>query len=87
MTNQATTPVTVYTKYNCVKCDQTTKALDRYGVEYITVNLDENTEALAEVKQQGFLAAPVVVTADDSWGGFRLDKIIQNFGKARTVTS
>lgn len=68
-------PVTVYTKNQCVQCDMTKKQLDRMGIIYDVVNLEENPAKLAEFQEKGFLAAPIVTTDTKTWSGFRLDKI------------
>ena len=67
--------VTVYSKPSCVQCNATYRALDKAGVEYEKVDMSQDLEALELVKGLGYLEAPVVVTADDHWGGFRPDKI------------
>lgn len=77
-------PVTVYTKSNCVQCDQTKKQLDKLGVHYSEVNLEENFDKLEEFKSRGLLAAPIVTTDIKEWSGFRIDKIA---GLARHIKS
>jgi glutaredoxin-like protein NrdH len=77
-------PVTVYTKSNCVQCDQTKKQFDKHGVEYNVVNLEENLEKLEEFKERGLMSAPIVTTDVKEWSGFRLDKIE---GLARHIKS
>lgn len=67
--------VVVYTKPSCVQCSATFRALDAKGIEYETVNLLENGDALVKIKNLGYLQAPVVVTDLEHWGGFRPDKI------------
>jgi glutaredoxin-like protein NrdH len=69
--------VTVYTNPNCVQCEQTKKFLDREGIEYTVENLqsDENYEKLVEFVNQGFKAAPIVVTDTETWSGFKPDKL------------
>ncbi|HEY7884866.1 MAG TPA: glutaredoxin-like protein NrdH [Cellvibrionaceae bacterium] len=66
---------TVYTKDNCVQCDATKRMMDKIGVEYETINISENPAELDRLIELGYLAAPVVVTEDDSWSGFQPDKI------------
>lgn len=66
---------TVYTKPSCVQCNATYRALDSQGIEYDIVDLTEDPAALEIVKQLGHLQAPVVVTDDENWSGFRPDKI------------
>jgi glutaredoxin-like protein NrdH len=69
------TDVVVYTKPACVQCDATYRDLDRKGVAYTTVDLATDAEALAVVKELGYLQAPVVVAGDQHWSGFRPDHI------------
>lgn len=67
--------ITVYTKPSCVQCNATFRALDARGVEYRTVDLSKDPGALDVVKAMGYMQAPVVVTENDHWSGFRPDKI------------
>lgn len=67
--------ITVYTKPSCVQCTATYRALESNGIEYEILDLSEDENALATVKELGYLQAPVVVTDDEHWSGFRPDKI------------
>jgi glutaredoxin-like protein NrdH len=67
--------VTVNSKPTCVQCDATKRALTKAGVDYKVVDITKDPAAEAEVKAMGFVQAPVVVTEDDRWSGFRPDKI------------
>lgn len=69
--------VVVYTNPNCVQCEQTKKFLDKEGIEYTVENLqsDDNYEKLVEFVNQGFKAAPIVVTDTETWSGFKPDKL------------
>lgn len=67
--------VTVYTKPACVQCNATYRSLDNKGIEYEVVDITEDAAALETVKEMGYLQAPVVITSDDHWSGFRPDKI------------
>lgn len=67
--------VTVYTKPSCVQCGGTFRALDSRGIEYEIRDLTVDEQALELVKQLGYLQAPVVVTDEGHWSGFRPDKI------------
>lgn len=66
---------TVYTKPACVQCEQTKKLLDRNGVEYNVVDITKDAEAYDKIVSMGFMAAPVVISGDQSWAGFQPDKI------------
>lgn len=67
--------VTVYTKPQCVQCDATKRALSSKRIDYEAVDITEDPDALAAVKALGYMQAPVVVTSEDHWSGFRPDKI------------
>ena len=67
--------ITVYTKPSCVQCNATYRALDAKGIEYEVLDLSEDPTALEYVKGLGYMQAPVVVTDDEHWSGFRPDKI------------
>ena len=67
--------ITVYTKPSCVQCTATYRALDSKGIEYEVLDLSQDPAALEQVKALGYLQAPVVITDEDHWSGFRPDKI------------
>jgi glutaredoxin-like protein NrdH len=53
----------------------TKKLLDKNGVSYTTVDITQDQEAYDKIVSMGFMAAPVVITADDAWAGFNPEKI------------
>ena len=65
----------VYTKPNCVQCDQTKRMLDKNGTEYTTVDITQDLDAYDMVVKMGFMSAPVVISGDKSWAGFQPDNI------------
>lgn len=67
--------ITVYTKPSCVQCTATYRALDSKGIEYDVLDVSADEHALETVKNLGYLQAPVVVTDEGHWSGFRPDKI------------
>ena len=67
--------ITVYTKPACVQCTATYRALDSKGIDYEVLDLSQDPAALEQVKALGYLQAPVVITDEDHWSGFRPDKI------------
>ncbi|MFD2674332.1 glutaredoxin-like protein NrdH [Gulosibacter bifidus] len=67
--------ISVYSKPSCVQCTATYRALDKQGIEYEVFDVSADDKALAAVKELGYLQAPVVVTEEDHWSGFRPDKI------------
>ena len=70
-----TMAITVYTKPSCVQCTATYRALDNKGIEYEVRDLSVDENALDAVKALGYLQAPVVITDEEHWSGFRPDKI------------
>ena len=73
--------ITVYSKENCVQCRATYRALGkaglREGLDYAIKMLEDNPEDLNRLREAGHLQAPVVETPEDTWSGFRPDKIKQ----------
>ncbi|QBE49141.1 glutaredoxin-like protein NrdH [Leucobacter triazinivorans] len=73
--------ITVYTKPSCVQCNMTYRELDKQGIEYDVLDVSADETALETVKELGYLQAPVVVTDDEHWSGFRPDKISELAGR------
>lgn len=69
--------VTVYSLPSCVQCNQTKKLMDREGIDYLAVQLEERPDLAAKFKEEGLLQAPIVVVGNDGrrWTGFRPDLI------------
>lgn len=67
--------ITIYTKDTCVQCDATKNALDRIGLAYQLVTLDQDVEAIEHLRALGYRQVPVVMAGDTHWSGFRPDKI------------
>ena len=67
--------ITVYTKPACVQCTATQRALDKAGLEYEMVDISLGDEAREYVLALGHLQAPVVVSGEEHWSGFRPDRI------------
>lgn len=65
----------VYTKPNCVQCDQTKRMLDKNRVEYTTIDITQDQEAYDKIVALGFMSAPVVISDNLSWAGFQPDLI------------
>lgn len=81
--------VTVFTKPRCPQCDATKRQLTKLGVPFETVDLSENPSTLEQLQQAGFKQAPVVITPDNSWTGYRPD-LIRSLAKsfaAQSVTN
>lgn len=67
--------VTVFTKPQCQQCEATKRRLNERGITFETVDLSENPETLAQLVHAGYRQAPVVITPDASWSGYRPDLI------------
>ena len=70
--------VIVYSKDNCVQCKMTKQELNRNGIEFKEINLshvDNADDIRAKLREQGFQATPVVKTENETWAGFRPNKI------------
>ncbi|WLS79907.1 glutaredoxin-like protein NrdH [Erwinia pyri] len=67
--------IIIYTKNNCVQCNATKNAMDKQGLEYQLINLDQQPGEIETLKSLGYRQVPVVMAAGDHWSGFRPDKI------------
>lgn len=67
--------VTVYTLPSCVQCESTKKYLAKMDIPFETVDLAEDEVAMDLVRNLGYQAAPVIVSGDSHWSGFRPDKL------------
>lgn len=67
--------VTLYSKNDCVQCKKTKQLMDSLGVSYEEINIEGDVELIAKLKEEGFGSAPIVKTDEDSWSGFRPDRI------------
>lgn len=67
--------VTIYTQDPCQPCRMTKKEFVKQGIDFHEVSIATNPEARDEVLALGYMTAPVIVTEDGHWGGFRPDKI------------
>ncbi len=58
--------ISIYTTNTCVYCVQVKKFLEKKGLTYTLINLDETPEKTYELMElTGQLAVPVTVVADD----------------------
>ncbi len=66
--------VVVYSKPNCMQCEFTKKFLEDKGIDFEIKNVQENGDALTEVKSLGYTSLPVVISeVIGSFNGFRPD--------------
>jgi glutaredoxin-like protein NrdH len=67
--------VTVYSNPNCVQCEQTKRFLTMKGIEFEAKMIADSPEINSLIEEKGYKSAPVVVAGDESWSGFRLEKL------------
>lgn len=68
------TPVVVYSKPNCMQCNFTKKFLEDKGIPYQIKDIEQNEQAVNEVKSLGFSSLPVVIAEGiEAFHGFRPD--------------
>lgn len=67
--------VTVYTLPACVQCDSTKKFLKRNLIEYTEIDISKDEEAMQKIRDLGFSQAPVVQFGEETWSGFRFDRL------------
>lgn len=65
----------IYTKPACVQCTATKREFDKLGLDYDVLDITADPTARDLVLSLGYLSAPVVVSADGHWSGFRPDRI------------
>lgn len=71
----STLHITVYGAPGCFRCSQTVRRFQSLGVEPDVIDITTNEQAAAQLRKAGFQELPVVTTGEDSWTGFRLDRI------------
>lgn len=62
--------VTLYTKTVCPYCVFASKWLTEQGIEFETINIEEDGQAQARVKEWGFTQVPVFDIEGDVFSGF-----------------
>lgn len=75
--------ISVYSTPNCPQCRMTKKILSEAAIPFIDVDLSQDAEAMAMVKELGYVAAPVVITDTAHWSGFRHEKLLDFIVKYR----
>ena len=69
--------ITVYTKSNCMQCEMTKRYMQDEEIEFGVVDIEKDETALKMLALHGYQSLPVVAVDgfDNSWSGFRPDKI------------
>lgn len=76
--------ISLYTTPNCPQCRISKKMLDEAHVKYDLIDLTQNAEAMSRVTELGYSAAPVVITENNHWSGFRYEKLLSAITKYRS---
>ena len=70
--------VTVYSKPVCFPCKATVRDLTKLEIVHVVLPLLEVSDDQLEAwRNQGLLEAPIVITPDETWSGYRPDRIKQ----------
>lgn len=67
--------IRVWTNENCIQCERTKKFLDDNDIPYLTLSLMDNQDETRKFLDMGFRTAPIVETENETWSGFKLDKL------------
>jgi len=67
--------VFVYSNPNCNACEQTKRFLTVKNIPFESKMISESPEVFSLIEEKGYKSAPVVVAGENSWSGFRLDKL------------
>lgn len=69
--------IKVYSKQNCAQCTFTKRKLDDLGLPYEEVDVTIDEQALEELREHAYSSLPVVTVGgfDNSWSGFRPDRL------------
>ena len=63
--------IKVYSKPNCMQCEFSKKYLKDKGIEFKEINVFEDAEALAMLRDEGFSQMPVVSINGEFHTGFQ----------------
>lgn len=69
--------ITVYSKPSCMQCEFSKKYLNDKGVEFKEINVLEDAEALAMLRDKGFSQMPVVDVNGEFHTGFQPNILAQ----------
>lgn len=80
MADATSTPgIAIYSTPGCMQCKMTRNELKKKGlvedIDFAYIDVSENEDAAALVKDLGYQSAPVIVAGDQHWSGFNPGKI------------
>lgn len=67
--------ITVYSAAACVQCSATYREMEKQGLFYTVINVDETPAAREDLARLGYRQLPVVTAGESHWSGFRPDRI------------
>lgn len=67
--------IIVYHKNGCQQCRMTMRLMDKLGIKYKDVNIDDNESIQEQLIAEGFKQMPVVKVDGESWSGYQPDRI------------
>ncbi|WP_311944044.1 glutaredoxin-like protein NrdH [Halomonas piscis] len=67
--------IRVYSAAACVQCLATCREMEKRGLSYTVINVDETPAAREDLAQLGYRQLPVVTAGESHWSGFRPDRI------------
>ena len=72
--------ITIYSKPNCVRCEMAKRYLNDKGVPFEEIDVFEDSEALAMLRDAGHSQMPVVDVDGEFHTGFRPDVLAKVVG-------
>ena len=69
--------VILYTTPNCMACKSVARTLEKRGVNFDTMNLEQHPELVEQFREVGLTTAPIVQTEGLTFSGYRPAKIDQ----------
>jgi len=69
--------VVVYSTPNCMACKSVKRTLDKKGIEYDSISLEQHPELVEQFRELGLTEAPIVTTEGFSFSGYRPNKIAE----------
>jgi len=67
--------IIVYTNPNCSQCEMTKRHLSVNDIKFEVKNVVDSPEIIPLIQEKEYKTAPIVVTDDDSWSGYNLNKL------------
>lgn len=77
--------VTLYSKPGCPPCNATKRAFEKNGVKYDEIDITADAVALEKVRSLGYQKAPIVITDNDAWSGFKPAKLNELYASLKPV--